>query len=329
MNILDSRLNIKPLNIFIDPQYPVEKAIISHAHADHAKSGHDKVLATKETIDIMKIRYGENCAKSFQVINYGESLKINDVDITLYPAGHILGSAQILINFKGQKTLVTGDYKTVDDKISTPFELIKCNTLVSEATFGLPIFRHPNANEEIKKIITSLNNNSRSTHLIGCYALGKAQRVISLLRDSGYKETIFIHGALEKICRYYMNNNIKLGNLEKISNLKDFDLKNNVVIAPPSALKDRWSRRFKNKISSQASGWLSIKQRVKQNQIEIPLVISDHSDWNELTKTITNTRAEKVLLTHGNEEALVYWCKKKGIDAFPLSIHGMKEKVEK
>ena len=329
MNILDSRLNIKPLNIFIDPQYPVEKAIISHAHADHAKSGHDKVLATKETIDIMKIRYGENCAKSFQVINYGESLKINDVEITLYPAGHILGSAQILINFKGQKTLVTGDYKTVDDKISTPFELIKCNTLVSEATFGLPIFRHPNANEEIKKIITSLNKSSQSTHLIGCYALGKAQRVISLLRDSGYKEKIFIHGALEKICRYYMNNNIKLGNLEKISNLKDFDFKNNIVIAPPSALKDRWSRRFKNKISSQASGWLSIKQRVKQNQIEIPLVISDHSDWNELTKTITNTRAEKVLLTHGNEEALVYWCKKKGIDAFPLSIHGMKEKVEK
>ena len=329
MNILDSRLNIRPLNIFIDPQYPVEKAIISHAHADHAKSGHDKVLATKETIDIMKIRYGENCANSFQVINYGESLKINDVEITLYPAGHILGSAQILINFKGQKTLVTGDYKTVDDKISTPFELIKCNTLVSEATFGLPIFRHPNANEEIKKIITSLNKNTQSTHLIGCYALGKAQRVISLLRDSGYKEKIFIHGALEKICRYYMNNNIKLGNLEKISNLKDFDFKNNIVIAPPSALKDRWSRRFKNKISSQASGWLSIKQRVKQNQIEIPLVISDHSDWNELTKTITNTRAEKVLLTHGNEEALVYWCKKKGIDAFPLSIHGMKEKVEK
>ena len=180
-----------------------------------------------------------------------------------------------------------------------------------------------------KHIITSLNKNTQSTHLIGCYALGKAQRVISLLRDSGYKETIFIHGALEKICRYYMNNNIKLGNLEKISNLKDFDFKNNIVIAPPSALKDRWSRRFKNKISSQASGWLSIKQRVKQNQIEIPLVISDHSDWNELTKTITNTRAEKVLLTHGNEEALVYWCKKKGIDALPLSIHGIKEKVEK
>ena len=121
-------------------------------------------------------------------------------------------------------------------------------------------------------------------------------RVISLLRDSGYKETIFIHGALEKICDYYMKNNIKLGSLKKISNLKDFDLKNNVVLAPPSALKDRWSRRFKNKISSQASGWLSIKQRVKQNQIEIPLVISDHSDWNELTNTIKNTKAEKVLL---------------------------------
>ena len=322
MNILDSRLNIKPLNIFIDPQYPVEKAIISHAHADHAKSGHNKVLATKETIDIMKIRYGGNCANRFQVIKYGENLKINDINITFYPAGHILGSSQILINCKGYKTLVTGDYKTINDKISTPFELIKCNTLVSEATFGLPIFRHPSAYEEIKKITTSLSKNKQSTHLIGCYALGKAQRIISLLRDSGYKETIFIHGALEKICEYYEKNNIKLGKLQKVSNLKNLDFKNNIVLAPPSALKDRWSRRFKNKVSSQASGWLAIKQRVKQNQIEIPLVISDHSDWIELTETVRNTKAEKVLLTHGNEDGLIYWCKKRGIDAQPLSIQG-------
>ncbi len=328
MNILDCRLNIKPLNMFIDPQYPVEKAIISHAHADHAKSGHDKVLATKETIDIMKIRYGEKCANSFQEIKYGENLKINGIDITFHPAGHILGSAQILINFKGKKTLVTGDYKTINDKISTPFELIKCNTLVSEATFGLPIFRHPDANEEIKKIILSINKNKQLTHLIGCYALGKAQRVIRLLRESGYKETIFIHGALEKICEYYKNKNIRLGSIKKISNAKDLDLKNNIVLAPPSALKDKWSRRFKNKITCQASGWLSIKQRVKQNQIEIPLVISDHSDWNELTETIKNTEAEKILLTHGNEDGLVHWCKKKGLDAQPLSIQGRGENIE-
>lgn len=322
MDILDHRLNIKPLNIFIDPQFPVEKAIISHAHADHARPGHGKVLATKETIEIMKLRYGENCAGNFQMIKYREKIKINGINISLFPAGHILGSAQILIESEGYKTLITGDYKTIDDKISIPYENIKCNTLITEATFGLPIFHHPDANNEIKKIIQSFKNNIDSTHLIGCYALGKAQRLIYLLRKAGYDKTIFIHAALEKICHYYENQNIQLGKLEKISSLEKRDFKNEIVLAPPAALKDRWSRKFKNKISSQASGWLSIKQRVKQNQIEIPLVISDHSDWTELTETITNSNAERIWITHGNEEALVYWCKKNGLKAKPLTIQG-------
>ncbi len=327
MNILDYRLNIKPLNIFIDPQFPVEKAIISHAHADHAKPGNGKVLATRETIEIMKLRYGEKCANSFQIIKYGEKLKINNINISMFPAGHVLGSAQILIEYKGYKTLVTGDYKTTDDEISKQFELIKCNTLISEATFGLPVFQHPNAHDEITKIIRSINKNKDSTHLIGCYALGKAQRVIYLLRKAGYDKTIYIHGALEKICNYYENQKIPLGKLEKIS-ASIQNLKNDVVLAPPSAIKDRWSRKFNNKISCQASGWLSIKQRVKQNRVEIPLIISDHSDWTELTETIINSKAEKVLVTHGNEEGLVYWSKKRGLVAEPLSIMGRGEEID-
>ena len=324
MNILDYRLNIKPLNIFVDPQTPVEKAIITHAHTDHAKPGNGKVLATKETIEIMKLRYGNNCAKSFQSIRYGERIKINGINISFFPAGHILGSAQILIENQGYKTLITGDYKTIDDEISKPFELIKCNTLITEATFGLPIFQHPKPEGELKKIIYSINENKNSTHLIGCYALGKAQRIIHLLRKSGYEKTIYIHGALEKICNYYKSQNILLGKLEKVSNSKK-NFKNDIIIAPPSALRDSWSRKFKNKISCQASGWFSIKQRVKQNQIEIPLVVSDHSDWTELTKTIINSNAERIWVTHGNEEGLVYWIKKRGLDAQPLSIQGRGE----
>ncbi len=323
MNIIDYRLNIRPLNIFIDPQFPVEKALITHAHADHARPGNGKVLATKETIEIMKLRYGNNCAGSFQSIKYGEKIKINDINITFFPAGHILGSAQILIENEGYKTLVTGDYKTIDDCISEPFELVKCDTLITEATFGLPIFQHPNAKDEIKKILHSINENKDSVHLIGCYALGKAQRIIYLLRNAGYEKTIYIHGALEKICDYYKNQKISLGKLEKVSNLENF--KNNIVLAPPSALRDKWSRKFKNIIACQASGWLSIKQRVKQNQIEIPLIISDHADWTALTETIINSSAKRIWVTHGNEEGLVYWIKKKGLDAQPLSIQGRGE----
>lgn len=324
MNLLDYRLNIIPINVFIDPQYPVERAIITHAHADHAKPGHKKVLGTKETLEIMKIRYGKECAKEFQSLNYGQKISIDGVSITLFPAGHIIGSSQVLLEYKNHKIVITGDYKTMKDSTSSAFELIKCDTLVTEATFGLPIFKHPNPNTEITKVLESVETNNDTNHLIGVYALGKAQRIIKLLRENGFQDTIFIHGALKKICDYYQSTGINLGKLQTVT--KDISsYKQKIILAPPSALKDRWSRKFRNKILSQASGWMNIKQRVKQSLIEIPLVISDHSDWNELTKTISECGAENIWVTHGREEGLVHWCKTIGLNAKPLSLKGREE----
>lgn len=320
MSFLDNKLYIDSLNAYIDPHYPVDKAIITHAHADHAKPNHKKVLATEDTINIMKIRYGDNCAQNFQKIKYGEKLYLDGIYLTLFPAGHILGSSQVLLEKNGYRVLVTGDYKTYSDKTAQAFQLVKTHTLVTEATFGLPIFKHPSPYIEINKVLSSMLNNKEANHLLGAYSLGKAQRVISLLREVGYDEEIYIHGSINKISKYYNEKKIHLGQLLQLNVENAKQLKGKIIIAPPSALKDIWSRKIKNVISGYASGWMSIKQRAKQKLIEIPLIISDHADWNELTKVIKETEAEKVLITHGQEECLSYWCKKNNIYAKALYL---------
>ena len=327
MDWINHKLYIDPIGTFIDPNFPVDKAIITHGHADHAISGHKNVLATSQTIDIMKRRYGKNCADSFQEIKYGKRLKIDNFYITFYPAGHILGSAQILIEHKNQRVLVSGDYSTIPDQSSQDFELVKCNLFITEATFGLPIFKHPDPKIEIKKLIQSIMMYPEKTHLVGAYALGKTQRLIKLLREEGYDETIYLHGSQIKICEYYEKQGIKLGKLENSLLSKKDNFLGSIVIAPPSALKDRWSRRFENKVICYASGWMNIKQRAKQSLVELPLIISDHVDWNELTQTILDVEAEKIWVTHGREEALVYWCKKNGLNAEPLYLQGRIEEI--
>ena len=328
MKWIDKNLHIKPINTHIDPYKPVENAIITHGHADHAKPGHNNVLATKETIEIMKIRYGENCAKNFQVLNENETLKIDDITIKFFPAGHILGSVQVLTEFKGEKINFTGDYKTTKDKTCKNFEPVKCHTLVTEATFGLPVFQHPNENDEIKKLLKSINLFPERPHIVGVYALGKAQRVINLIRQQGYDKEIFIHGSLEKLCEYYQNNFIKLGKTTKVNLTKKKDYKGEIVLAPPSAIKNIWSRKFEDPIICQASGWMSIKQRAKQSLVELPLIISDHADWNELTNYIKFSSAENVYVTHGREEAIVHWCKMNNINGLALSLSGREDEEQ-
>ena len=303
----------------------VENAIITHGHADHARAGHQNVLATQNTIDIMKIRYGHRCANSFQSLEYHKPLKINDLTITFYPAGHILGSAQILIEDTHNRLLITGDYKTSSDSSCQSFELVECDQLITEATFGLPVFQHPKPENEIKKIINAFERSEKKTYIIGAYALGKSQRVIKLLRDIGYNDTIFLHGSQVKICDYYASQGIDLGKLEPVSHKKNKDFEGKIVIAPPSALKDKWSRRFSEPVICYASGWMSIKQRAKQSLVEIPLIISDHCDWNELTATIKKCKTKTVWVTHGREDALVYWCRKQDINAKPLYMQGREE----
>lgn len=307
---------------------PADYAIVTHGHADHARSGHKNVLATPQTIEIMKRRYGENCADNFQPLAYGEPLKIDEVTLTFYPAGHILGSAQVLLEYKGQRAVITGDYKTRPDSTAAPFELVPCDLFITEATFGIPVFQHPDPQHEIKKLLDSLQEQPERAHVIGAYALGKAQRVIKLLREAGYNEPIYLHGAQVKLCEYYQSEGIDLGILLKATEKEKAELKGRVVIAPPSALKDRWSRRLPDPVICYASGWMSIKQRAKQSLVELPLIISDHADWNELTETIIATGAHTVWITHGREDALVHWCRAQGLNAEPLSIQGWDEEPE-
>ena len=328
MKWINENLYISPINTYIDPSKPVENAIITHGHADHAKPGHKNVLATKETINIMKIRYGENCAQNFQELKLNKSLKIDDVEITFYPAGHILGSVQVLAEYKGEKINFTGDYKTKNDKTCENFEPVRCHTLVTEATFGLPVFQHPNEHKEIKKLLRSLELFPNRPHIVGVYALGKAQRIIGLLRQQKYDKEVFIHGALEKLCNYYVEEKIFLGKLLK-TNLKDKkEYQGQIILAPPSAIKNVWSRKFEDPIICQASGWMSIKQRAKQSLVELPLIISDHADWNELTQYIKLTGAENVYVTHGREEAIVHWCKMNQINGLALSLSGREDEED-
>ncbi len=317
-----------PGDFFIDPIFPVKRALITHAHTDHARPNNKVILSSKETIELMKLRYGQNYCSQSQIIKFNEVVKINNVKIRIYPAGHILGSVQFLIEYKGYRLLISGDYKRSIDLTCSQYEPVKCDTFITEATFGLPIFNHPNDKDEVKKLIDSLNTNNHSTHLVGVYALGKCQRLISLLRNLGYEKTIYLHGALMKISEYYSKIGINLGKIEKVSEKSPSQLINSLVLCPPSSLNDKWSQKFLNKIKGYVSGWMKIKQRIKQKNIELPLVISDHSDWKDILKTVEDVSPSEVLVTHGREEALVHYLNSKNYHSSALNLIGFEDENE-
>jgi putative mRNA 3-end processing factor len=246
----------------------------------------------------------------------------------MYPAGHILGSSQVLIEKNGKRILITGDYKTIADNTAQNFQLVKTDILITEATFGMPVFKHPCALSEANKVIKSIEYENKRNHIIAAYSLGKAQRIINLLRENNYNEPIYVHGSIEMISKYYLNKKIKLGRLIKVDRENAKSLKGQIIISPPATLYDSWSRKFTNLKTCYASGWMSIKQRAKQKLIELPLIISDHADWNELTNYIKISEAENVYVTHGREEAIVHWCKKNNINGLALSLSGREDEEE-
>jgi len=192
----------------------------------------------------------------------------------------------------------------------------------------LPIFSHPFDKDEIKKLLESVIKNNEKPHLIGVYALGKCQRILSLLRDAGYDETIYLHGALMKITDYYVSQGVRIGKVKNTSDLNLSELKNQIILCPPSALHDKWSRKFKNPINGIVSGWMNIRQRIKQKNIQLPLIISDHADWNDILLTTKENNPEKVLVTHGREEALVFQLNKLGYEAKALNLLGYEDEYE-
>src|SRR5882762_9855271 len=183
----------------IDPVRSVERALITHGHSDHARPGHGAVLATQETLDMMRLRYGDNFAGATQAVHYGEAIRLGDVTVTFHPAGHVLGSAQIAVTCKDTRIVASGDYKDARDPTCAPFEVVPCDVFITEATFGLPVFRHGDAAAEVGKLLASVALFPERAHLVGAYSLGKAQRVIALLRLAGYDAPVYLHGAMEKI----------------------------------------------------------------------------------------------------------------------------------
>ena len=309
-------IHVVPADAWVDPPRPVERALVTHGHADHARGGHGQTVATPETLAIMALRYrtgaqdeaGDIPHKAVPV-EYGETIKLpGDVQATYFPAGHVLGSAQILLEHAGERIVCTGDYKRRADPTCPPFQIVPCDIFITEATFGLPLFTHPPIAEEMAKLLDRLAAHPDRCVLVGAYALGKAQRVIAELRAAGHHDPIYLHGAMEKMCRLYEEHGVDLGELRLVSDHTKDDMRGSVVISPPGALNDRWSRRLPDPITAMASGWMRVRQRARQRNVELPLVISDHADWGELTRTIEDVDPVETWITHGREDALLRWC---------------------
>ena len=318
-------IHVVPADVWIDPSRAVPRALVTHGHADHARGGHGETIATPATLAIMELRY--NTREGAVAAEYGESIVIGGgVTATFLPAGHVLGSAQILLEHAGERVIITGDYKRAPDPTCAPFAVTPCDIFITEATFGLPVFTHPPIAEEIGKLLTARSANPDSCILVGAYALGKAQRVIAELRAAGHKDTIWLHGAMEAMCRLYEDHNVPLGDLRLVSDAPSKDaMRGAIVMAPPAALNDRWSRRLPAPITAMASGWMRVRGRARQRGVELPLVISDHADWNELTQTIAQVNPHETWITHGREEALLRWCELNQRRARALALVGYED----
>jgi len=329
MKLLGAWIEPKPEGIYvpaadvwIDPSQPKPRALVTHGHADHARGGHGAVWATPETLAIMDARYGEQQANP---VAYGETVRLGEVQVSFVPAGHVLGSAQIVLEHAGERVVVSGDYKRRSDPTCPPFEPQACDIFITEATFGLPVFVHPDTGDEIDKLLEALRANPERCVLVGAYALGKAQRVITELRLRGHDDPIYIHGALQRLCDLYSAHGVPLGDLRPATGVPKAEIAGKIVLGPPGALNDRWSRRLPDPITAMASGWMRIRQRAVQRNVELPLLISDHADWNELTDTILEIAPKEVWVTHGREDALIHWCMTRQIKARALDLVGYED----
>jgi putative mRNA 3-end processing factor len=318
-------LYCRPGGFHIDPHGAVRRAVITHGHSDHARPGHDAALATDETLAIMRARLGDRAPRRPQAAAYGAPLTIGDVTVTLFPAGHVLGSAQVLIEYKGARVVVSGDYKRSADPTCAPFAPVPCDLFVTEATFALPVFQHGDARAEVAKLFKSAAQFPERAHVVGAYGLGKTQRVIALLREAAYEQPIYLHGALQACCDLYESFGVSLGTLLPATGAKRGDLKGAIVLAPPSAIADRWSRRLPDPVTAFASGWMRVRARARQQGVELPLIISDHADWRELTDTIAETGAGEVWVTHGREDALIHHIETTGRRGRALALIGRED----
>ncbi len=304
-------------DFYIDPWRPVEKAVITHGHSDHARWGSKHYLSHTHSESILRKRLGADI--SLETLPYDEAVQINGVNVSLHPAGHLLGSAQIRVEYGGEIWVVTGDYKLGKDSTCTPFEPVKCHTFITESTFGLPIYRW----KDDKEIFADMNkwwakNASEGiTSIVFAYALGKAQRVIAGLDPA--IGTIYTHGSVEKMTDSYREYGIDLPETTYLLAEKDkSNFTTGLVIAPPSFDNPGSLKRFKKKARAFASGWMQIRGKRRRRSMEKGFILSDHADWPGLHEAINATGAENILITHGYTKILSKWLTEQGYNALPL-----------
>jgi len=304
-------------DFYIDPRLPVERAVITHAHADHVRWGCQSYLCARDSYSLLRARLGPD--KRIQDLAYGETLRINSIELSLHPAGHILGSAQVRIERDGQVVVVSGDYKDGPDPTCAPLVPLRCDTFVSESTFGLPIFKWPRQEDVLRDIRSwwQVNRAEGRTSILFAYALGKAQRVLAGLGSA--IGPVLTHGAVEKINQCYRETGISLPDTRHVGEVNNRALlKEALVIAPPSADHPAWLKRFPQRSRAFASGWMRIRGNRRRRAVDRGFVLSDHSDWDGLVRTILATRAETIVLTHGYAAEMARWLQEKGLQAETL-----------
>lgn len=302
-------------DFYIDPCKPVADAVVTHAHADHCRSGMERYHCSEHCGPLLRQRVGNVDCRTYR---YGEEFSFNDVTVSLHPAGHIRGSAQVRVAFKDRVTVVTGDYKRADDRTCAAFEPVECDTLVTEATFGLPIYSWPSTGDVVERIVSwwKMNQERGYASVLLCYSLGKTQRVLAELVEHT-DETVYLHGAAVPLTELYREEGIEMVPTEKATTA-DVDWSGKLVIAPTSAYRSKWMRRFDPCEVGFASGWMRVRGAKRQRGYERGFVLSDHCDWDGLLATIDETGASQVLVTHGDNETFARYVRGQGVDAAPL-----------
>lgn len=314
LQFTDRGIYCEKANVYLDPWKPVDKAIISHGHSDHAYAGHKHYLSTAGAMPV--IRHRLNLQDNIQTLEYGKQLNINGVNFSFHPAGHIPGSAQIRAEYKGEVWVFTGDYKLQNDGISVPFEPIRCDVFITESTFGLPIYKWKPQHEVFAEINEWWRKNQLQgkCSVIAGYTLGKAQRILKNIDSSIGK--IFTHGAVDSVNRVLMNQGLALPEAPRVSNeIRKEDIQGALIIAPPSAVGSTWMRRFYPYSLGVASGWMKLRGTRRRRGADRGFALSDHADWNELNLAIKETGARKIFVTHGYTEIFSQWLNSNGMES--------------
>jgi putative mRNA 3-end processing factor len=302
-----------PGDFYIDPWRPVDRAVITHAHGDHARWGHQHYLASNQSVGILKSRLGPDI--NIEGLDYGASVTHKGVRISLHPAGHVLGSSQVRMECGGEIWVASGDYKVEPDATCAPFEPVRCHSFITESTFGLPIYRWDPQQEVFDDINRWWRRNAEEgrTSVLYAYAFGKAQRVLSGLDAS--IGPIVCHGAVEPLNRVYREGGIALPRTQLVSETDKVEMKRALVLAPPSAAGSTWTRRFGDYSDAFASGWMLLRGARRRRGVDRGFVLSDHADWPGLLSAIRATEASQVIVTHGSIPVMVRWLRQIGLDA--------------